>query len=392
MRKNLRFSLPLIAVLMIAVILPILPVSATEVEADEWTFMVYLDGDNDLDYYAYLNTADMMTVGSTDDVNVVVFWDRYDGVANLYRVDLGQLVELTGFGLNGVEVNMGAVSTLKEFVHYTTDLYPANHYALILWDHGDDHRGCCWDEHPEDHLTHQKISEALSGFPLDILAFDACVEGMIEVVYEYVWSGLDINYVVATEGYVPYEGFPYIPMLTALTSNPTLGAYDFSVVMVDSYIEFYESLRPAARLVELASIDMESVESIVQQLYYVAGALEEMLLEGDEGVHGIISSAKGAGNLGWSQYGWEAYIDLPSFVHTLAKRNVPGAAQLAGMLEQALYVRASRALSSAEGLGIFLPGSYASFEHNAFWYGDYYRDMQFAIQGWWDFLLAYWGV
>lgn len=392
MRKGSDSALLLIAVLMVSVFLPILPASATVETTDDWTLMVYLDGDNNLDPFAYVNIEDMMTVGSTESVNIIVFWDRYNDVANLYKVNAGELLELDDFSLNDEEANMGDSLTLSGFVGYTREQYPANHYALILWDHGDDHCGCCWDEDPGDHLEHWEICEALYGFHLDLLAFDACVEGMIEVVYEYVASGLSIDYVVATEGYVPYEGFPYITMLEALTAYPAPSPYDFSVAMVDCYIDFYESLRPAARLVELASIDMAYVNGIVGTLLDLAGCLKEWLTNGDKnGIHGIISSAKGAGHLGWSEYGWEAYIDLPSFVHVLAKRGVPLAEVLNELLTDALYVKASNALSSAEGLGIFFPGSYASFEHHQQWYGEYYLKMRFASQGWLDFLMAYWG-
>jgi len=390
--QNLRRLITVIfsMILLVPVILPVMPVQAKS--GAEWTIMVYLDADNNLDPYGYVNVEDMMAVGSTKDVNIVVLWDKYDDVANLYKVAAGDLIVAKGFKLNGIEANMGDPNTLRDFVKYSERNFKADNYILVLWDHGDDHRGCCWDDHPEDHLTHQEITGALSGFQIDILAFDACVEGMIEVAYEYASGDLDIEYLVATEGYVPGSGYPYYPILAHLTADPTMDAFDLSKTIVDDYIAYYETKRPASRLVELAAIDMSCIDTIVQQIGELADVLEGLLLSDREDNHEMIAEAKGEGNLGWSEYGWEAYIDLPSFVSYLADKDVQGAEDLYETLTASMYVVASNALSSAEGMGIFFPGSFGSFSNNPYWHGDDYLAMQFPHEGWWDFLQVYWGV
>jgi hypothetical protein len=387
-RKIITMILAMI--LVVPVILPVM--SAQAKSGAQWTIMVYLDADNNLDYYGEMNVEAMMTIGSTESVNVIVLWDKYDEVANLYKVESGDLSIVKGFTLNGIETNMGDPDTLRDFVKYSTKHFRAENYALVLWDHGDDFRGCCWDDHPEDHLTHQEITSALSGFHIDILAFDACVEGMIEVAYEYVWADLDIDYLVATEGYVPNWGYPYDTILEDLIANPTMDAFDLSKTIVDNYIAFYETKRPASRLVELAAIDMSCVNLIVQQLGEITDALESLLLDDRETNHEMIAEAKGEGNLGWSEYGWEAYIDLPTFVNSLAANDVSGARDLYETLTASMYVETSTAMSSAEGMGIFFPGSFGSFNNNVVWHGNVYLTMQFPHEGWWDFLQAYWGV
>ena len=45
----------------------------------DWTIAVYLDSDNGLDYWAQKDLNEMIALGSTSSVNIVVFWDRYDG-------------------------------------------------------------------------------------------------------------------------------------------------------------------------------------------------------------------------------------------------------------------------------------------------------------------------
>jgi hypothetical protein len=358
----------------------------------DWTFMVYMDADNNLDYFGYQNIEAMMSVGSTEEVNIVVLWDKYDDVANLYHVGADEINIVQGFSLNGEEVNMGDPDTLRDFVKYSMKRFRASHYVLVMWDHGDDFRGCCWDDHPEDYLTHQEITGALSGIELDIMAFDMCVAGMIEVVYEYAWSGTEIDYVVATEGYVPNWGYPYAALLDTLTSYSEIGAFDLSKVMVDEYIAYYETMRPASRLVQMAVIDMTYVDLIVEQLGALTDTLEGGLLGDKSGYyHGIIAEARGAGNMGWSEYGWEAYIDLPTFVKTLAGYGFEEAAILYDTLMDALYSEASRAMKSAEGMGLFFPNSYGSFQNKVFWNTEDYLAMQFPHEGFYDFLQTYWG-
>ncbi|MFW9975446.1 MAG: clostripain-related cysteine peptidase [Candidatus Thorarchaeota archaeon] len=382
---------PLLIVLLI--ISMTLPVSSDAARKQpKWTIMVYLDGDNNLDAYGCQNIESMKAVGSTKDVNIIVLWDKYDDVANLYYVGLNELEIIQGFSLNGEEANMGDPNTLEAFVDFTMKRFYSDHFALILWDHGDDLRGCCWDDHPEDYLSHQEITGALSGVQLDILAFDACVEGMIEVVYEYAWAGVQIDYFVATEGYVPYAGFPYSSFLNKLTLNPGMSEYDLSVIMVDEYISFYDTMRPASRLVELGSINMAYVELIVEQLSSLADTLRP-LMQGDtrEFYHGLVAEARGAGNMGWSEYGWEAYVDLPTFAKTLSDNGISQATSLHDTLMECIYAKASWSMKSAEGMGIFFPNSYGSFTHNLVWHGDAYLELQFPYEGFWDFLQAYWG-
>ncbi|MFW9803892.1 MAG: clostripain-related cysteine peptidase [Candidatus Thorarchaeota archaeon] len=388
------YRIMLLSLVAVVLVLPaILPIShvVAQPRAD-WTFMVYMDADNNLDYFGYQNIEAMMSVGSTNDVNIVVLWDKYDDVANLYHVGADELNIVQGFSLNGEEVNMGDPDTLRDFVTYTTRKFHARHYVLVMWDHGDDFRGCCWDDHPEDYLTHQEIIGALSGIDLDIMAFDMCVSGMIEVVYEYACFGTQIDYVVATEGYVPNWGYPYAALLDKMTTHPEIDAFDLSKVMVDEYIAYYETKRPASRLVQMAVIDMTYVTDIVEQLGVLTDDLEDALLSSQgEYWHEVIAKARGEGNMGWSEYGWEAYIDLPTFVNALAEEFTQASA-LQNTLMDGIYSVASRAMESAEGMGIFFPNSYGSFKNNAYWHGDSYLAMQFPYKGFWDFLQAYWGL
>src|SRR4051812_25347735 len=48
--------------------------SASAAVEKEWTFMVFLNGNNNLDRFGTTNLKQMETVGSTNDLNIVVQW------------------------------------------------------------------------------------------------------------------------------------------------------------------------------------------------------------------------------------------------------------------------------------------------------------------------------
>ena len=53
------------------------PVASAQPASAEWTFMVYLDGDNDLELAAINDFLEMASVGSDSDVKILVLFDRH---------------------------------------------------------------------------------------------------------------------------------------------------------------------------------------------------------------------------------------------------------------------------------------------------------------------------
>jgi len=113
----------------------------------KWTFMVYLSADNDLEQFGIADFNEMETVGSTADVQIIVQFDRsprYDESngnwtdTRRYRVvqDLNSTTISSPVVQNIGEVNMGDPQSLVDFVQWAKQNYPADHYCLVLWDHG----------------------------------------------------------------------------------------------------------------------------------------------------------------------------------------------------------------------------------------------------------------
>ena len=102
----------------------------------KWTFLVYMAGDNNLDGAALRDIAEMARAGSTKDVNILVQLDRIeDNLTRRFRITQGG-----GFKKDCIEsfgdTNTGDPQILYEFVKWAVDNYPADRYALILWNHG----------------------------------------------------------------------------------------------------------------------------------------------------------------------------------------------------------------------------------------------------------------
>jgi hypothetical protein len=246
--------------------------------AQTWTVMLYQDADDQVlekDIYLDLNEAER--VGSSKSVNIVAQMDRFragfqgDGdwtSARRYFVtqdnDLNQIHSQMVQDLG--EVDMANGQTLVDFVQWAAKNYPADHYVLILSDHGMGWPGGWSDPAPggsdpssvpltrrlgknlylmelDQALQQARTQAGINKF--DIIGLDACLMSQIEVMAALQPHA---NYAVASEEVEPSIGWAYAGFLGALVTNPDMSAADLSRLMVQSYIQDDQRiLDPAAR-------------------------------------------------------------------------------------------------------------------------------------------------
>ncbi|RPI36162.1 MAG: peptidase C11 [Nitrospiraceae bacterium] len=110
--------------------------------AKQWTIMVYLAGDNNLDDAGVVDLNEMKKVGSSDQVNVIAQFDRQgkDIATNRYYIRKGGVLSGDVVGSLG-ETNMGDPLVLENFIKWGVKNYPAQHYLLVVWNHGNG-----WDD------------------------------------------------------------------------------------------------------------------------------------------------------------------------------------------------------------------------------------------------------
>jgi len=226
-----------------------------------WTLMIYLDGDNDLETYALDDFMEISSVGSDDNVSILVLFDRWDGKGDpmdndsygdwtdtrIYHIEKSEPPNPENADKTLGERNMGEAETLIEFLNYSISNYPAEHYALILWDHGYAYHGICFDFDNNDRLEISELRHALDrihndlGVRIDLLGIDACLSGIIDMVYgcrEYV------NLIVFSQEYEESDGWPYDNILSKLISNPMMTPEELARTIVDEYMGFYDTGSP----------------------------------------------------------------------------------------------------------------------------------------------------
>ncbi len=215
-----------------------------------WTFLVYMMGDTNLEPYALDDLAEMASVGSSEELNVVAMVDRSpdyssDGVLNLddwedtklFEVRQDEFVELDDLG----ELNTGVPETLARFVETAVTEYPAENYALLLWDHGGGWLGMGADEtNDEDPLELDEIAAGIDAGlaatdvgTLDLIGFDACLMATYEVVSTLAPYA---DYMVASEEVEPGHGWNY-GQLALIEEEPGTDAPTLASAMLEGYSE-----------------------------------------------------------------------------------------------------------------------------------------------------------
>lgn len=386
----------------------------TDTQITEWTVLVYLDGDNNLDMYSEMDVEEMMSVGSTEKVKVLVLWDRFDAPVYLYEACSDGLEEISGLtvdgiALNGEEVHMGNPLIFNAFVDFGITKYPSEHLMVVLWDHGDPLNGVCWDDHFDWYwfpwqgcLSYDDVGDALLGHDVDVLAFDSCSAGMADIAYLYgqmnAYEDLRVDYVVASEIYVPVYGFPYDRILLQMNlMTDSSEASAVAAMMVEEYADSYsaESSENGGNTANLAVIDPNAMFNSMDAIRDLTSLLQTRLEVDYEAYKTLISEARGDANLIWGVPSSYGFIDFPKFVQGLTK--TPGDKELrlsaktvlsALQTDVVLCVGNADAAESggAMGLGIWFPPTYDSWP--AF-YLQYFFDFG-EDSGWLDFLYAFW--
>ena len=209
----------------------------------DWSVFIYLTsgtpGPSGLGGPLADNVNEIKQITDKETTNIVVQADSYDSPTTKRIVvssafdDLDTFQEFDACG----EQNSGDPNVLKEFLRWGVEKYPANHYAVILSNHGNGvfHRSVdsadieregeaiCWDDTTSDYIDILELKYALTemvnttGGKIDFLGFDACLMGMVEVAFEM--SGY-ANIMVASED-VEQVAWNYLSFLPQLQLSPS---------------------------------------------------------------------------------------------------------------------------------------------------------------------------
>lgn len=105
-----------------------------------WTFIVYIAADNDLRSFAARNIKQMAQIGSNQFINIVVQLDiRITGnkkITRRYYIENNKIFHVNAEDPNSQKMDSGDPRTLISCASWAIGNYPAQNYALVLWNHG----------------------------------------------------------------------------------------------------------------------------------------------------------------------------------------------------------------------------------------------------------------
>ncbi len=103
----------------------------------DWTLLIYMAGDNDLDSFGGKDLTEMKKVGSSDKLHIIVQRDtaKAGQQARRYRVRKGTKISDDVVQKMG-RINTGDPAVLKDFLEWGLKNYPAKRTMAVLWNHG----------------------------------------------------------------------------------------------------------------------------------------------------------------------------------------------------------------------------------------------------------------
>lgn len=280
-----------------------------------WTILIYMAAYNDLARFAFKNLQQMQQVGSTENAHIIV---NYNGTkdgekkSTIYEIRKNNLHVIQEYIFSRDSVDGGDPQTLIRFCQHAITYYPADNYALIFWNHGTGileptvryrtpylqlfslnsahhtkkatkknghslpiatrnvaQKGICFDDGTGNFLTEADLIDALTVIqntvlhkPFELLGFDACLMGMIEIATSLSPFG---RYFVASQEVELGWGWNYELVLKPFTLG-TIRPKTFGTHIVNAYAKTYASLDDYA----LSLVDLGKINSLKRNIHHVA--------------------------------------------------------------------------------------------------------------------------
>jgi len=282
----------------------------------DWTIILYIAADNDLSSFAIRNIKQMARVGSNEHFNIVVQLDirksTGEKITRRYYIEKEKILHLNAGDSLSQKMDSGDPQTLISCCGWAITDFPAEHYGLVLWDHGtgildptkgrvlrpDEHfrlnpttnllevdrsigfidrmldRGICWDDSTGNFLSNQKLDYALktickkylNGQKFTFLGFDACLMQMLEVANIVKKHALIM--VGSEESEIGY-GWHYADMLEPFNHGP-MTPIELTQQIVHSYGRSYERI---TNEYTLSALNLEIIDLLEQNVDAVARLL-----------------------------------------------------------------------------------------------------------------------
>jgi hypothetical protein len=373
--------------------------NGTEPEAVKykWTILGYFDGNNSEDQtpdghsYVIQDLQELEQIDSTQDVQVVVMLSSFktDGDARYYHVERhlneppdvisSEILSLPG------KKDMSHPSTLRDFIAYGTENFPAQHYMLIINDHGGGWRGLCSDtvNGTGDWMTLTEFSSAISGFNFDIIWFYTPSMSTAEVAYQIKDR---TQYMIASQlKWYPKNIMGSTEWLPILTDNPDVNLRVFAVAVTEAIFNAANGV--PSKGVQSVLIHLPKIAQLASDVSILGTALKE-----GTGPHWPeVWSAWETAYYYNSSHSESSLVDLREFAGQIQDQpNLSAAAKAAASAVEASVNAAVIAdfvypevLGDFGGISIHLPWNHENFDSVS------YVQLDFDQTGWPGFVSAF---
>jgi hypothetical protein len=347
---------PIGIILMLALIFIPLGIQA-EPPTREWTFMLFMAADNNLEGGTEVDINELEQYGSTDKIAYVAQIDRngnysgnsefkWSGSKRFYITQDRDKKKVNSKELQDLgEVDMASPEALTDFVSWTKKNYPAKKYALILWNHGTGWKeiqpsvmeyvapppnlsegmtnalenisyNISYDDTSRSSMDIPTLRETMAevknilGQPVDLLGFDACLMQMAEVG----WAVSPFaRYQVASPDLEPERGWAYNYISGALNKRPQMTPFELGRLIVQTYKKSYSGGSQGNTAVVLSLLDLKQANKFKQSIQAFSLAIRKNISDIDK-----IEKCRDEA----LKYSYSDYIDLPHFLYLLTKTSV----------------------------------------------------------------------
>lgn len=384
-----------------------------------WTIIIYIAADNNLHPFAIRNIKQMALIGSNANVTIVVQLNiKISGnkkVTRRYLIEKDNILHVNATDPASQQVDSGTPQALKDCCDWAIKNYPAQQYALVLWNHGTgildpvrsrivnttdlfffnphinkleldrsrpflelfevedtNDRGICWDDTTGNYINNQGLEDALrhicatTGHKLELICFDACLMAMLEV------ANILKNYANIAVGSQEVEygtGWDYAQALS-IFNNTNPQPKQLAAHIVAAYEQSYERI---TNDYTQSAIDLAILPEIENNVHLVAQALNEALrLQRNDAVRRTVKASRN--KLVCTHFDEPSYVDLHHFYRNLLANlqhfefsNATQGQRIVAQLEQLLLNGcklveaavianvAGKNLRNAKGISIYFP-------------------------------------
>ncbi len=256
-------------------------------DGEGWTVLVYSIADTDLEPYLLADLAEFAEVGSTEFLQVAAMVDRSEDYSSDPLLDLedwvggkyvsigqGSAEELDDLG----DVDTGDPAQLASFVAQGIADHPAEHYALVISDHGASWPGVGGDE--GSGMSSLTLDEIRSGIAdgldqagldeLDLLGFDACLMATYETASTMAPLA---DRMIASQELEPGHGWDYRAFQVA-ADDPDVDVDTLGTAIVDGFAAQAQAEGTGADIT-LSMIDLNRMAAVDDALTEFSDALSE---------------------------------------------------------------------------------------------------------------------